>query len=362
MDSKRHQSWYYVKALRDYLTCNALDAIVIYANAYDDRFMKALVGTYSILQNYILVSRSHIYISEARYLVHDLKKRAVSHAILPAEGEHVVIDPIIKLLGKKKRIGIAGNCRYTDILQLQPSITVDLTQKTNELIMYKSDLYIRTLTQYAQKLAAVLETTTITPGTSQKDIAKALQTRIIQAEYNLSFPISIVSGNDLSKTTAALPTDKKISNSDQLCIDMGLQHNLYTTDMTRMIFLKNAGAKHLYLMIQKKHTAILKSISPKQSFGTLVSMYKKEIGSLADVYSVENNDFGHGIGFSLHEYPNIESVPERIIGTNIVFTVEPTIQTKYGLMRVEDMIGIDSKGYVSILTDRSCHMSAQLIQ
>jgi Xaa-Pro aminopeptidase len=81
-----------------------------------------------------------------------------------------------------------------------------------------------------------------------------------------------------------------------------------------------------------------------------VKTTRKNLEPLRGINKVENNDFGHGIGFALHEYPTVENQDSKI-GTNIIFTIEPTIQTQFGKMRIENMVSIDSKGSVKILTD-----------
>src|ERR1043165_698504 len=77
---------YYRQQFKRLLGTHGLDHILVYANAYDGRFMKAIAGTYPILQNYIVISKSADYLTETRYFLLDLKRRT-DMKLLATEGE-----------------------------------------------------------------------------------------------------------------------------------------------------------------------------------------------------------------------------------------------------------------------------------
>lgn len=340
---------YYIGKYRELLKKHSLDAILIYANTYSDRHLKAATGTYSVLQNYVLITKNSAHVTETRYLQLDIQRRT-SLPILPTEGEHYGIEEIIKVLGLKKNIGIIGDAKYKDIHRLKPTKVVELSKESDEIIRYKSDEYIQEMKKHARFHANIMENIRFKKGDNQLTHATKIQKEVIQNQYSLSFPTCITSGNDLKTTTTVIAHNKKIAKSDVICIDMGTKQGIYTTDMTRMYFVNNKQAKALFTEIKKVHDSIIQSfVSSHKTFRDVINEYKRAFKGSTVVSDVLEEDFGHGIGFALHEYPIIEK-DDGVIGKNIIFTLEPTFVTPFGKMRIEDMIAISSSGTVTNLT------------
>ena len=340
---------HYLEKFRQLLLQNRLDALLIYANGYDDRFMRALAGTYSILQDYLLITKTGFIISEPSYLIPETQRRT-NVELIPASGEDLIIEPIIKILGPNKRIGIIGNCRFRDVEKLNPSFTVDLTTQTDEIIRFKTDEFIERISKSAEILAKIIETTKIISGENQLEVDKQIKLAIIGSGSQLAFPPCVTSGNDLNISTCLSPKDKHFSDSDIACIDAGLKNDIFTTDMTRMFFVNHPRGQEIYRNLYQKHLEILNGQITKETlFSKLIRMYQEIGETTRGVIKLLPEDFGHGIGFGLHEPPMLEKTDGKI-GANIVFTIEPTFVTKFGMMRFEDMIAIDSKGDVKILT------------
>lgn len=340
---------YYLRGFRKLLKEFDLDGILIYGNAYDDRYLKAVAGTYSVLQTSVLITPKQLIISEPRYLIADLAKRT-KIKIIPAEGENLTAHPLVKIIGKNNRIGVVGNVKYRDINLFSPKKVTELTEEANRIITYKSDEYIRKLYGYASKLAQLMGTVDIPRFRKQADLARELTKSIVGLGCSLSFPVCVTSGKDLQKSTAMLARNKIIHAKDIICIDMGLKNDIFTTDRTRMYFVYNQEANLLYQQIKKVHSYIIsRKINPRRTYREIIDEYKLRLSHHSGIKKVEEEDFGHGIGFALHEQPILEQTNSKI-GTNVVFTIEPTFDTVFGKMRIEDMIAIKSNGEVMNLT------------
>lgn len=327
-----------------------LDAILIYANEFDDRFMKALVGLPAILQSYLLINRSGAIISVSHYLVDEFKRRT-QLTLLPAPGEHSIIEPLKKLVGKKKKLGVVGNCTFRDIQSLSPNSVVDITKEAEVIIAFKTDEFINELKKKARLLSRLLNSTKISADMTQEEIAADFHAKVAKQGCDLSFPVCVTSGDDLRISTCFSPKNKLIRNSDAICIDVGLKQDIFTTDMTRMFFLRRPATKTIYEQMRFAHREIIdKFIGPELKWTSLIGEYQKRFDEIPGVERCLKEDFGHGVGFGLHEQPMIDQSREKI-GKNIVFTIEPTVVTKFGMMRYEDMIAIDSRGQVKILTE-----------
>jgi Xaa-Pro aminopeptidase len=339
----------YISLFRKLPKQHKLDALIVYSSNYESRFAKALIGVESVLEDYILITKNMVVVSQPRFLVEDTKKKT-SCKIIGALNESRLIDPLLGIIGKNKRIGIIGNCKYSDISKVKPAIVMELTSEANEIISFKSDSYIKHLAKVAQDLRKIMNGLCFNPGDNQLNVAKKVRQQIINANYETSFPICITSGKDLINSTSLLPQKKKINKKDIACVDMGIKRGIYATDMTREFFVNHPHAEKLYAKISGIHNNIIsKFVSPEHTFRNIINKYKSCVEKLDGVKEVQELGFGHGIGFGLHEYPELENV-NRNIGKNIVFTIEPTVHTIFGRLRREDMIGILSNGRVLKLT------------
>ncbi len=339
---------YYIQKFQRLLKKYTLDAIVVYANAYDDRYMKALSGTYSVLQNYLVVTANSISISEASYLVADLKKRTTLN-IVSVEGENEVINGIKSIIGTNKLIGIVGNCKYPDIVSLEPKSTIDLNLSASDVVRYKSDDYINNLKRYARVTNKILTSIQVVSSINQLELSKRLQVKVINRNLQLAFPVCITSGQDIKISTSCLASNKIIGAKDMICIDMGVKYSIYTTDFTRMFFVNQPKAESLYQQIIRIHNKVIDSLTSNTRFDETIQRYRRFSKKYHQIEEVMESDLGHGIGFALHEKPNVESGSSKI-GKNIVFTLEPTFITPYGRMRIEDMIAVNSKKEVIKIT------------
>lgn len=342
------QTKHYLLQFRKLLKERKLDALVVYANGYDDRFMKAITGTFATLQNFLLITRKKLYLAVPKYLIADTKRRTKIE-LLSSEGEESIIFPIKKKLGTGKKIGLIGDCKHRDLIKLNSKKLIDLTPEAEEIISFKSNSYIKNLEKHAQKLVQIMDSIKIKPDMNQLTIAEETHKEVIENGYELGF-ICITSGKDLFETTTLSPRDKKIKTKDIVCVDMGIKKDIFTTDRTRMYFVNHPQAERLYAKIRLIHnTVIKKAVNQETKFSDVREEYKKRIESEPLIKKVLDEDFGHGIGFGLHETPVVEKT-DREIGTSIVFTLEPTFVTKLGKMRIEDMVAVKSDGEVLNLT------------
>lgn len=341
---------YYISEFQKILNHHQIDALLVYSSAYDDRFLKAIAGVPSLLDEYILITPNQALISQMRSLVADTQKKT-NLPVLSAISEYHLVEPLKDYIKPKSRLGIVGKCPYQDVVSLSPTQVTDFTNAAQQIIKYKSDDYIQNVAQVAKAVHKFITNVKIKVGMSQTEIAQQLKQQMISHDYTLAFPLCITSGEDL-KISTSMPANpqKFIQSTDAICIDFGIKKGIYTTDITRMYFLNNSQPAKLYEQIcQIQDTIINQWITPHKTFPQLIAHYKQQVESLPDVVSLQELGFGHGIGFGLHEYPGIENADEKI-GTNIVFTLEPTVHTTYGRIRTENMISIDSKGTVNKIT------------
>lgn len=339
---------YYLTKIHQLLKRKNLEGLILYSNPYNDRYLRALTETNSILQNYIYVSANQSIVTTPIYLVADLKEKT-KFKVLASTAESTVFEPILKLIANK-RVGYAGQTPYQDLFQLKTK-PINLTAEVNQILSYKSDCFIQKTNRLAKKTTQFMAKIDINGLKNVLDIQQ--QIKLFAANHNLelSFPPAITSHLDLKQTTAMLPKNQIISKKEIICLDMGFKNKITMTDRTRMYFKNQAKAKKIYQDFSQIHWDIIQSeLELGMSFANVISLYQKKVKKMLN-YKILQDDFGHGIGFSLHEKPFLETSNSKI-KPNQIFTLEPTLLTPYGKMRIEDMVGVLSDGKIINLTKK----------
>jgi Xaa-Pro aminopeptidase len=340
---------HYRERFRQLLARHELDYVLVYGNSYDDRFLKAIAGTQALQQNYIILSRDAALFTASRYYLLEMSRRT-DMTILPADGESFAFAEVLKKVGTNKCIGIVGHFKHADVAALRPANVVDLTAQAHEIILHKTDEYISALRRHARTTFDILNGIRFRAGETRIANARRISHAALEEGYTHAFSTCITSGRELFTTTTVSANQRKIHATDMVCVDMGLRQGTYTTDITRMFFVNHPQASKLFKEIAAVHNDIIATfVSPEKTFRQVIAHYQQRFEGYKEVSAVPEDDFGHGIGFALHEEPILEKT-SRTIGRNIVFTLEPTFVTRFGRMRIEDMIGIYSDGRVVNLT------------
>ena len=188
----------------------------------------------------------------------------------------------------------------------------------------------------------------IRPGMTEKQIAREIDYYYYKHSEGLAFDTIVASGENSSKPHA-VPTDRRIQETDIITIDMGCKINGYCSDMTRTIFVGEVSdeIKQVYDLVLKNQEQVLKDI--KDNANT------KQISKMVDNdFRLNNYDLihalGHGVGLEIHEGPILSINSENILKENMVVTDEPGIYIagQFGV-RIEDTVLI-TKGSCESLT------------
>lgn len=175
-------------------------------------------------------------------------------------------------------------------------------------------------------------------GMTEKQIASAIERFFkINGAETLAFDTIVASGPNSSKPHA-IPTDRKIEETDIITIDMGCKYNGYCSDMTRTIFVGKIEDE-----MKKVYNLVLKN--QKQTIGEMHegAICKNVAKMVINDFEINNYELIHGLGHSLgleiHEIPNLSSKSEVILKQNMIITDEPGIYIpgRFGI-RIEDTV------------------------
>ncbi|WP_368646048.1 M24 family metallopeptidase [Alkalibacterium putridalgicola] len=161
----------------------------------------------------------------------------------------------------------------------------------------------------------------------------------------MSFPTMVLFGDHAASPHGA-PGSRKLQPNDWVLFDLGVVYNGYTSDMTRTVVYGKADEekKAIYKVVKEAQEKAQSFIKPGVLAGDIDRTARRHIeeAGYGDYFT---HRLGHGLGRSVHEYPNIAPGVELEIRENMCFSIEPGVYIDgYLGVRVEDCIYVTSEG------------------
>jgi len=189
-------------------------------------------------------------------------------------------------------------------------------------------------------------------GMSEDDLEWNLRTiaRNLGAE-GFSFDPIITFG----KNTADVHHSKesnRLKKGEHLLIDFGLKYKGYCTDMTRVFFIgkTNKTVQKICSIVLKANQAAIRAVKVDRKFSE-IDKAARDVIEKAGYGKYFGHSLGHGIGLEVHETPHVNEKSEDTVKPGMLFTVEPGIYIEgVGGVRIEDMVHVNGRGKVEILT------------
>ncbi len=186
-------------------------------------------------------------------------------------------------------------------------------------------------------------------GKTEKEIAREIESFILDRAQAVSFPSIVVSGKNTS-LPHGVPSNKIIENGDFVTMDFGALLDGYCSDMTRTICVGSVSdfQKELYNTVLQAQKLALDEIKQglvcNEVDGHVREFFKK-FGYVEEF----GHGLGHGVGLEIHEDPYFNKICKAKLKENMVLTVEPGlyIYSKMGL-RIEDMVVVKKEGILNL--------------
>lgn len=339
-----------IALLHDLLQKEDLNALLIYNSVQEEpSYASWVIEKEPFDVCYVFVRKDQLpVVCVANWFVEQAKIEYPHCTIIPAATKENMVQYLPDVLVNGLQIWIAWNIPYKDYWLLLQNwvLCTDISLMLKKLYAIKSPEEINKLRILRNYTVDLLENITIFPGMTELSLADQIQSKVQKDGYQVKF-LSIVWNELLKKTTVADPTDTVIAIWDALCIDFWIVHEWYHSDATRCYFVQNNSLEKSYLQIQELIKNSLQYITPWVSwkqFVTYIEKVSQQVGLSEYIFT----DLGHGIGISLHEYPDLYH-DDFIFEKWMVFTIEPEYRVWEYLLRYEDVYFIDDDGKAKLL-------------
>ena len=204
---------------------------------------------------------------------------------------------------------------------------------------------IRAAVDVAQRAFAAVRAT-VRGDQTEKEVADELEHQMRRLGARAaSFP-SIVASGPRAALPHAVPQDVPIGRDGLLLIDWGAQHQLYASDLTRVLMLDKISAKmrRAYDVVLRAQRRAIEAIRPGAATKDVDQVARDTICD-AKLGRYFGHGLGHGIGLQVHEGPRMSTASEGELKAGMVITVEPGVyMPDLGGIRLEDDVLVTRDG------------------
>lgn len=186
----------------------------------------------------------------------------------------------------------------------------------------------------------------VRPGICERDLAAEIEHQMHRLGAEKPSFETIVAAGERSALPHAHPTGARVEAQDLLLVDMGAFQEGYASDMTRMLFLGQPGArvKRLHRAVLEAQLAAVDAIRP----GVTTASVDRQARAVLKKYKLEDkfvHSTGHGLGLEIHELPRIGRKDKTRLAAGMVITIEPGVYLEgFGGIRIEDTVVVTQRG------------------
>lgn len=183
-------------------------------------------------------------------------------------------------------------------------------------------------------------------GVSEEEVVARIEFEIKKhGVEKMSFPTMVLFG-DHAASPHGNPGKRQLKPNEWVLFDLGVVYNGYTSDMTRTVVYGQADekTKAIYTIVKDAQEKAQAFVKPGVLAGEIDSIARKHIDD-AGYGDYFTHRLGHGIGKSVHEYPNLAPGVDIEIKEHMCFSIEPGVYIEgfFGV-RVEDCMIVSETG------------------
>ena len=316
----------------------------------------------------LITLRNQYLLTDSRYEI-QATREAKDYQIIRYQSD--VIGTLGSLIRKSRtaRLGFEGDrvtvTVYNKMAELLKGVeTISVTGMVESLRLIKDLTEIRKMVRALRITETALEKTVqfMKPGLTEKEVAHNLEENMtaLGAE-GLAFETIVASGPNAA-LPHAVPSNRRIRESETIVIDCGATYSGYRADLTRTILLgtPKRWIKEIYQIVQKAQQNALKTIRPGITSAQADTSARKIIEE-AGYGSNFGHALGHGVGLATHEAPSLSQTRPVELKEGMVVTVEPGIYIAgRGGVRLEEMVLLKKNGCKLLNKNRTFYHFASL--
>ncbi|MQA15798.1 MAG: M24 family metallopeptidase [Pseudonocardiaceae bacterium] len=189
-------------------------------------------------------------------------------------------------------------------------------------------------------LAGLLAEGGLRPGRTEREVARDLEARMVQAGAAGPSFETIVAAGAHSAVPHHRPTDAELRTGDFVKMDFGALVDGYHSDMTRTVVLGEAAdwQRDLYSLVAAAQAAgrtALRSGTEVRDVDTAARTVIDGAGHGEEF----PHGLGHGVGLAIHEAPTLSQLGAGTLESGMAVTVEPGVYLDgRGGVRIEDTL------------------------
>lgn len=161
----------------------------------------------------------------------------------------------------------------------------------------------------------------------------------------MSFDTMVLAGAN-SALPHGIPGANKMKRGDFVLFDLGVIIDGYCSDITRTVAFGEISEEQtrIYNTVLAGQLQTVEACKPGVTLGAIDNAARSVIAD-AGYGDFFPHRLGHGLGISVHEYPDVKAGNESPLKEGMVFTIEPGIYVpNVGGVRIEDDIYITKDG------------------
>ena len=338
-----------IEKLQAALGENEIDAMLV-SSAENRRYLSGFTGS----AGYLLISEAgQILITDFRY-TEQAEKQAPGYRVermTAGQGwkwlPELTHDAGLRRVGfEASDVTVATHSAFRKAIdEHEESTGLDLVE-TSDLVdkmrAVKDREELEVLTRAVDVTDRALEevAATVEPGVTEGEVAWELEKSMRgQGAEGLAFETIVAAGPN-GASPHHLADDTPLREGQAVVIDMGAKYDGYCADLTRTIVVEEPDDKfaEVYGTVLRAQIEAEEQVRPGMT-GQEVDAISRDI--IADAGYGDN--FGHGVGLAVHEYPRVGPTGEDVIEDGMVFTIEPGIYLSgWGGVRIEDIVVMEN--------------------
>ncbi|GAB3127575.1 Xaa-Pro peptidase family protein [Tsukamurella serpentis] len=197
-----------------------------------------------------------------------------------------------------------------------------------------------------QALAALVEEGAITPGSTERQVARRLENLMYEFGAEAVAFETIVAAGANSAIPHHRPTEAVLAAGDFVKIDFGALYQGYHADETRTFVLGEPAAwqREIYDLVRAAQTAGREALVPGADVRA-VDAAARSVIEAAGYGEQFLHGLGHGVGVQIHEAPTLGKLGSGTLSDGAVVTVEPGVYLPgRGGVRIEDTLVVRGGG------------------